>query len=433
MHCECSPEGEGHGWPECISLLLNRDRFANARDDNAMMLPIDTAFERINQNIQALPISSRPILECLNLTLAEDQHSPIDLPPFPQSAVDGYAVNHADLNTQPLPVEGEIPAGGMASAPVHQAGTAIRIFTGGFVPLGADTVIRQEHTTVENGQLRTTQDIAQGADFRQQGEEIQQGCLIAQAGATLTAGLCGSLSNSGIAELPVHQQPRVRVLITGNEVVPPGQALKPGQVYDANGATCLNFFKSQGIQDLSVQWIKDDAATVLAAMQQALDECDLLITTGGVSVGDYDYIPSSCDTLGAETVFHKVAQKPGMPLLFATLDGKAILGLPGNPAAVAVNLNLYAQRILGLFGNAALAAPHWQTGTLADDIRCDARRDRWVRMHQKINDSGVVTLHRLSHQASHMLTNMNAANALIRVNAGQDLSHGNAVQWCHAK
>jgi molybdopterin molybdotransferase len=400
------------------------------------MIPIDNAFEQINQNIKALPTSKRPILECLDLTLAEDQNSPIDLPPFPQSAVDGYAVTHADLTAQPLTVEGEIPAGGMNAAPEHKPKTAVRIFTGGFVPLGADTVIRQEYTALDDGKLSTTEDVAKGADFRQQGEEIQQGALLAKAGSKLTPGLIGSLSNSGIAELMVHQQPRVRVLITGNEVIPPGNKLKPGQVYDANGATCLNFFKTQGIQDLSVQWVKDDADTVKAAMQKALDECDLLVTTGGVSVGDYDYIPSSCDALGAETIFHKVAQKPGMPLLFAIhkTNGadKAILGLPGNPAAVAVNLNLYAQRILDLFAGSQTPGPLWQAALLADDIRADSRRDRWVRMHQQVADNGQISLSRLRHQASHMLTNMNEANALIRVKAGQDLRAGDIVAWCPA-
>lgn len=396
------------------------------------MLPIDDAFERIIQAIKPLASSKRPILDCLDLTLAEDQHSLIDLPPFPQSAVDGYAVAFADLSAQPLNVSGEIPAGGMDSPPVHNPGTAIRIFTGGFVPKGADTVIRQEHAVVENGQLHSTVDITKGADFREQGEEVQQGALLAKAGSKLTPGLIGSLSNSGIAELAVYQQPRVRVLITGNEVIPPGTPLKPGQVYDANGATCLNFFKAQGIQDLSLLWVKDDAATVKAAMQNALDECDFLITTGGVSVGDYDYIPKTCDGLGAETIFHKVAQKPGMPLLFAKLKHKAILGLPGNPAAVAVNLNLYAKRILNLFSACAVPGPYWQNAMLADDIRADARRDRWVRMHQSVANNGQVTLSRLRHQASHMLTNMNEANALIRVKAGQDLKAGDIAAYCPA-
>lgn len=396
------------------------------------MLPIDTAFERINQHIQALPSQPRPILECLNLNLAEAQYSPIDLPPFPQSAVDGYAVTYADLAQQPLPVVGEIPAGGMPAAPVHQPSSAVRIFTGGFVPQGADTVIRQEYAAINNGQLSTTQTISQGADMRLQGEEIQRGALLAQAGAKLTPGLIGALSNSGIAKVEVYQAPRVRVLITGNEVVPPGQPLKPGQVYDANGATCLNFFKAQGIENLSVEWIKDDADSVRNAMQNALNECDLLITTGGVSVGDYDYIPSSCDALGANTVFHKVAQKPGMPLLFAMLNDKAILGLPGNPAAVAVNLNLYAKRILDLLSGSHAAGPHWQAAVLQDNIRADAKRDRWVRMHQTVDANGQVILKRLQHQASHMLSNMNEANALIRVNAGQDLHADDCVHWCQA-
>lgn len=401
------------------------------------MIPIDDAFALLNQHIQALPTQVQPILECLNNTLSADQFSSIDLPPFPQSGVDGYAVAHADLSRQPLPVTGEIPAGGMAQAPVHKVGTAIRIFTGGYVPLGADTVIRQEYAAINEGQLSTTHAIEQGADFRLQGEELNQGALLAQAGTTLTPGLIGSLSNSGIAQLPVHRQLRVRVLITGNEVVPPGQALQPGQVYDANGATCLNFFKAQGIIDLNVRWIKDDADTVISAMRKALDECDLLITTGGVSVGDYDYIPSSCDALRAQTIFHKVAQKPGMPLLFATvkssLGTKAILGLPGNPAAVAVNLNLYAQRVLDLFSNKRLPGPLWQQAVLTDDIRADGRRDRWVRMHQNIASNGQVSLQRLSHQASHMLTNMNEANALIRVRAGQDIEAGTVVAWCKAQ
>lgn len=396
------------------------------------MLPIDDAFAALNQHVLALATADEPILDVLNHTLAADQISPIDLPPFPQSAVDGYAICHADLESVPLPVKGEIPAGGMDSAPLHQAGTAIRIFTGGHLPTGADSVIRQEHARIEDGQLLPTEAISIGADMRRQGEEIQQGALLANAGATLTPGLIGSLSNSGIASVPVFQPPRVRVLITGNEVVPPGQALKPGQVYDANGATCLNFFKAQGITDLSVEWIHDDATSVKSAMQKALAECDLLITTGGVSVGDYDYIPSSCDAIGAKTIFHKVAQKPGMPLLFATADKKTILGLPGNPAAVAVNLNLYAKRVLDIMSGSRQAGPHWQAGLLADDLRADGKRDRWVRMHQKINEQGQVTLHRLSHQASHMLTNMNEANALIRVRAGQDLKQKECVQWCPA-
>ncbi|MDD9891894.1 MAG: molybdopterin molybdotransferase MoeA, partial [Gammaproteobacteria bacterium] len=346
--------------------------------------------------------------------------------------VDGYAVTHADLAVQPLTVEGEIPAGGMDSAPIHKPNTAVRIFTGGFVPQGADTVIRQEYTALEGGKLSTTEEVAKGADFRQQGEEVQHGALLAKAGSKLTPGLIGSLSNSGIVELAVYQQPRVRVLITGNEVIPPGNDLKPGQVYDANGATCLNFFKAQGIKDLSVQWVKDDADTVKSAMQNALDECDLLITTGGVSVGDYDYIPSSCDALGAATIFHKVAQKPGMPLLFATLENKAILGLPGNPAAVAVNLNLYAKRILDLFGGCTMPGPIWHKALLLDDIRADGRRDRWVRMHQSVNENGQITLGRLRHQASHMLTNMNEANALIRVFTATDLAAGDVIDWCPA-
>lgn len=396
------------------------------------MLPIDDAFLRIDQSVVPLGVTDRPILECLGARLAQDQFSAIDLPPFPQSAVDGYAVAHADLDSQPLPVVGEIPAGGMAAAPVHEAGTAVRIFTGGYVPRGADTVIRQEYAKVEKGQLSITQAVTKGADFRRQGEEIKQGDRVALAGSALAPGLIGALSNCGIAQLPVFKQPSVRVLITGNEVVPPGKDLEPGQVYDANGATCLNFFKAKGLQDISVEWIRDDADTVQTAMRKALDECDLLITTGGVSVGDYDYIPSACDALGAETVFHKVAQKPGMPLLFATLQNKAILGLPGNPAAAAVNLNLYATRILDLLGGSKSPGPVWQKAVLADQVRADSRRDRWVRMRQSVAENGQVSLHRLRHQASHMLTNMNEANALIRVNAQHDLQAGDLLEFCLA-
>lgn len=396
------------------------------------MLPIDDAFKRVDQHVKPLASVDTPILSALNHCLSSDQHSLIDLPPFPQSAVDGYAVAYDDLAQGPLPVAGEIPAGAMSFTPVHQPGTAVRIFTGGFVPTGADTVIRQEYAAINHGQLSLTETVDRGADMRQQGEEVQKGTLLAKAGSLLTPGLIGSLSNSGIDRVTVAQAPRVRILITGNEVVPPGQTLQPGQVYDANGATCLNFFKAQGIEDVAVSWVQDDANTVQRAMQQALAECDLLITTGGVSVGDYDYIPSSCDALGATTVFHKVAQKPGMPLLFAELNSQYILGLPGNPAAVAVNLNLYGKRILDRLAGLPKPGPHWHAAVLADPVRADSRRDRWVRMHQKVTDKGQLSLHRLQHQASHMLTNMNEANALIRVHAGQDLAAGDIVAWCKA-
>lgn len=390
------------------------------------LISIDDALALIQSTPSALTVEQLPLTECLNRYLAQDVYSGVDLPTFSQSAVDGYAICSSSENLQDSVFEviGEIKAGSELDHQLLQ-GQAIRIFTGGKIPTGTTHVARQEIVKIEsNNKIRLVEHIQQQADIRFAGEEIQLGQKIAECGQKINIGALAALSMIGVRSIAVYQLPKVAVLVTGDEVAETPEDLKAGKVFDANGPLLKAWFEDCGIE-VNILHIADESQRVTQCFNQLKQQYDVIITTGGVSVGDYDFVrPCSFDA-GFEQIFWKVKQKPGKPLFFAQYIEDEhrcfLLGLPGNPAAVYVCMQIYGKVLLDALQNQDQSA-NWFSGTLTHELKSDAR-ERFLRM-QAYYEHGQLKLKSLAKQQSHMLSNLMQANCLVRVPANTKLEIG---------
>lgn len=395
---------------------------------------IDQALAHYAERLRPLGVDTVPVTSALGRVLAEPPRAALDLPPFTQSGVDGYALRAADVGraTPETPVTlrlvGEVAAGSAALPPV-EPGTAVRIFTGGALPPGADTVARQEIVTRDGDTLALRQPLAPGTDTRFQGEELAEGTPLGQPGQRLTPGAVAALATAGVAAVSVQRRPRLAVLITGDEVVPVGQPRPPGAIFDANGPLIAAWCAARGLPAPALLSVPDRPERLRAALGEALEEADLVLTTGGVSVGEHDHVRAEAAALGVEQVFWRVAQKPGMPLYFGVRGHKAVLGLPGNPGAVLVGLEAHAARVLAHLEGEQPPAPHWQRAPLAEAFTADHKREGLVRMRLLHDDAGQARLWPLGRQASHMLSNLFEATVLVRVPPGPQPA-GTRLAWC---
>ena len=390
------------------------------------LISIDEALALIQSTPSALTAEQLPLTECLNRYLAQDVYSGVDLPTFSQSAVDGYAICSSSENLQDSVFEviGEIKAGSELDHQLLQ-GQAIRIFTGGKIPTGTTHVARQEIVKIEsNNKIRLVEHIQQQADIRFAGEEIQLGQKIAECGQKINIGALAALSVIGVRSIAVYRLPKIAVLVTGDEVAETPEDLKAGKVFDANGPLLKAWFEDYGIE-VNILHIADESQRVTQCFNQLKQQYDVIITTGGVSVGDYDFVrPCSFDA-GFEQIFWKVKQKPGKPLFFAQYIEDEhrcfLLGLPGNPAAVYVCMQIYGKVLLDALQNQDQSV-NWFSGTLTHELKSDAR-ERFLRM-QAYYEHGQLKLKSLAKQQSHMLSNLMQANCLVRVPANTKLEIG---------
>jgi molybdopterin molybdotransferase len=395
-------------------------------------IPIDEALARLDAGIQPLPVERVPLERALSRVTAMPVAAQCDLPPFDQSAMDGYALRAADAAAAPLslPLAATVAAGPHTDLPRLPSGHACRIYTGGLMPLGADTVIRQEWTEAQDGAVLIKRAIPVGHDMRSQGEELRLGTPMCPAGRRLDPGLIGALAMAGVAEVEVRRAPRIRVLVSGDEVIPAGQSPRPGEVFNANGPLLAAWLGSEGYDTVQVTQVADTPEAVRAALLDAFESCDLVISTGGVSVGDRDLIAPEAERLGAQRLFWKVAQKPGKPLFVARRGTSLLMGLPGNPASVLVNLAVFVRRALDRLEGLTRPGPQMHAGILAADVRADAERETWLRMRLEFSSGGQILLHPQPHQASHMLSNLAQANVLARLPmASVPIAAGSAVPW----
>ncbi|MBA2608781.1 MAG: molybdopterin molybdotransferase MoeA [Actinobacteria bacterium] len=394
------------------------------------MITVDEALAALGAAIDPLQIETISTGAALGRVLAAAVPSAEPLPRFDQSAVDGYAVDHSDLTGVPvsLPLGGVIAATGYAETPKLAPGTAARIFTGGVLPTGADAVVRQELTRQDGDVVHITESVAPGADMRRAGDELAAGALVGSAGSIVTPGLLGALASIDADEVNVRRLPRVRVLVTGDEVVPLGTPLRLGEVPDVNGPLTAAHLARWGAPPLSVSQLADRADDVRAALDAALDSSDLVITTGGVSVGDYDFVPSAAEDLGADRVLWKVAQRPGMPLYVARRRGCLLIGLPGNPGAVVVNLHVYVRFALDLMLGLAPEC-RWLRAPKPPSVRALPDKTFWLRAKACTDDRGQLTFRSLDGQASHMITNLADADALVRIPPESDAATHDTVAW----
>lgn len=346
--------------------------------------------------------------------LAEPLHARVDNPAFDNSAMDGYAVNTADLQGQvaELPVLGESSCG---SAPgVLAPGTAMRIFTGAPLPQGADAVVMQEAVDRAGGHARFSRPVVPGDNVRRRGEDFCSGEVLYGAGRRLTPFDIALLSTAGIAGVPVYRRARVLVVATGNELVSPGTPLKPGQIYESNRLATLLQMEALGAAVADGGMVPDQPNAVRAMLRDAADY-DFVITSGGVSVGDHDLVKQIFAETG-RIEFWRVKIKPGKPLAFGRIGERGhFFGLPGNPVASLVTFKLFVEPALIAWHH---GARHWPElrAMASNAFKHRPGRTEFVRARLRVVDGGLVAV-ALQGQGSHQLGTLRETNALIRVEA----------------
>ena len=297
------------------------------------LVSVSQARALIASSLPQIKPSLKELMHSTGLAAAEDIFSPLDIPAFDQSSMDGYAIYAEDIKG-PLAVQGVIAAGD-GNPELLQRNHAMRIFTGAPLPAGADTIVMQEKVVVDaSGITVTDTDIGIGTHVRKLGSELKKGELVLKKGTVITAPVTGLLASLGISSISVYPRLAVCLIATGNELQMPGQPLERGQVYESNIYFLQAALKPYAENLESVLYVRDDLEAIQEALARALRESDMVILTGGVSVGDYDFVRKAADQLGIHCKFHKVKQKPGKPLYFGTRENKIIFGLPGNPASV---------------------------------------------------------------------------------------------------
>jgi len=386
---------------------------------------------------RAVPLSSRRVSidEALDRILAEDVVATEDLPPFPNSAMDGFAVRAEDVATatreQPvrLRVLADAPAGTVVACEVR-SGTAVRIMTGASLPPGTEAVVPVEHTASTSAEVTVLRPVRKGGNLRQAGEDVRTGERVLVQGAVLRPAEIGLLAALGRTEVALLPPPRVAVLTTGAELVEAGLRPGPGQVRDANIHGLCAQVRAVDAQARPFPRIPDERSLVEAALRQALETCDVVLTNGGVSAGDYDFMKETLERLGAEPIFCQVNQKPGRPLMFWMLQGKPVFGLPGNPVAAMVCFEVYVRPALRkMMGHTLLFRPRVEA-VLTEDYRKGGgdRRTHWLRVLAR-SEGGRWAATATGPQGSGILSSMTRANAIAEIpEAAGDLAAGTRVE-----
>jgi molybdopterin molybdotransferase len=318
------------------------------------MISVKEAKAIILGTVPCLPPVTQPLMAVRGLVLAADVLAAVDIPNFRQSSMDGYALSYSN-NYESFKIIGEMAAGTDKQLTVLP-GQATRIFTGAPLPLGADTVVMQEKVVLEHGSLLIKDpNLEAGQNVREQGAEIKAGMLAMKEGMVLTPAALGFLAGIGIAEASVIPRPLVSIILTGNELQQPGKDLGFGQVYEANGTMLTAVLKQAGVEDVVIYKAADDLGSLCEVLDEALQRSDLVLLTGGVSVGDYDFVVEATRHCQIKQHFHKVKQKPGKPLYFGTKYNKVVFGLPGNPSSVLSCFYNYVLLAVGKLMNKELA------------------------------------------------------------------------------
>ncbi|MUH34616.1 molybdopterin molybdenumtransferase MoeA [Zobellia amurskyensis] len=281
--------------------------------------------------------------DALDYVVAKDVTSKIDMPPFRQSAMDGYALHLYDDFT--YTVVGELQAGDN-NDPILRKGEAVRIFTGAPVPTSANTVVMQERVTVDGNKIIIEEPPKVNTNIRPKAEQIKVGGIAINKGTTIKGVHIGFLASLGVTKIIVSKKPSVAIVVTGNELVAPGMHLSYGEIYESNGAMLTAVLNELGYKNTSVVTIKDDYDTTKNVLKDTLGKYDVVIVTGGVSVGDYDFVGKAFNAIGVQEIFYKVKQKPGKPLFFGKKEGASVFGLPGNPAAALSCFYIYVYPLL---------------------------------------------------------------------------------------
>ncbi len=379
------------------------------------LMPVVDALARILQNATPLPSESAPLAEAAGRVLAEDVAARNTQPPADVSAMDGYAVRAVDVATTPatLKLIGEVAAGHPFSGAVG-TGEAARIFTGGVLPAGADTVVIQENTRREGDAVIIGKAAAKGRNVRVQGLDFVRGDVLLKKGHRLTGRDLMLAAAMNHPSVPVHRRPKVAVLGTGDELVPPGSALQAGQIVHSNGFALMALARREGgtVADLGI--VPDRVDSTIAAVRRARElGADILVTCGGVSVGDHDLVQKSLAVEGLALSFWKVALRPGRPVMHGRLGEMHVLGLPGNPVSAYVCALLFLVPLIRRLAGRGDLSPAAESAVLGNDLPANDERMDFLRATLQPGPDGTPVATPLPIQDSSMMAALAKADCLV--------------------
>ncbi|MDO3693559.1 molybdopterin molybdotransferase MoeA [Wenyingzhuangia sp. chi5] len=376
-------------------------------DMNNYLVSIKEAMNLVNTNVLSKKPKKVLLKNALDLFLAEDIISPINMPPFHQSAMDGFAILFDETHQNNFTLVDEIKAGDNNKRTLN-IGEAVRIFTGAPTPTNANAVIMQENTSVENGVLNIDDTLTDFKNIRLAGEQIKQKQVALQKGEKLNPAAIGFLATLGITEVSVYPKPSISIVVTGNELVTPGTPLEYGQIYESNAIMLQTALAKKGFTDVTITKVKDDYEATRAALNDVIKQSDLVLISGGISVGDYDFVGKALLELKTEQIFYKIKQKPGKPLFFGKNQNTIIFALPGNPASALTCYYIYIESALQkMIGNPNYSKPTISL-TLSNEYIKNGTRGEFLKA--KVTGGEVEIL---GSQSSAMLNSFAQANALI--------------------
>jgi molybdopterin molybdotransferase len=390
------------------------------------LLTLEAAQALVLERAEPLAPERVPLEQAAGRVLAETATAVVDLPPFPSSAMDGYALRSADTPGR-LPVVARIAAGTPAGRPLGP-GEAMGISTGGVVPDGADAVIQLELVVETVDHVTVHDPVVQGANIRPVGRDVTAGGTVVSAGTRLGASRIGALAAAGVAEVTCVRRPRAAVLTTGSELRAPGLPLAAGEVYEANGVMLAAQLESEGVLVTRLAVVADDEDEHRRAIEQGLEH-DVLVTSGGVSMGPHDLVRRVEADLGVQEIFWRVAVRPGKPVSFGVRGSTLVFGLPGNPVSSLVGGELFVRPALRALQGMADPRPRFASGRLSVTVMRNAGRDDLVRARSTVTEDGVV-VEPVSGQESHMIVRAAEADALVLVPRGEgELPAGSTVRY----
>jgi molybdopterin molybdotransferase len=386
-----------------------------------MMVSVSSAFSLIAQHAQNLQAVKLPLKQSLGHYLAEDIFAPISIPSFRQSAMDGYAIQMG--SAQSYEVVGESKAGDFWNFDLGE-NAAVRILTGARVPDMADTVVVQENTRMDGSKIHLKRMPRPFGNIRSIGEQVMKGDLVAKKGSKVNATLLGFLASFGLEEVLVISKPKITVIVTGSELQAAGLPLHPGGVYECNGTAMEAMLAEQGFQVEALHHVPDERSATIEAVSQSLG-ADVLLISGGISVGDYDFVKAALQESGVEEVFYQVNQKPARPMWFGKKGKTLVFALPGNPAAMAVCLQVYILPLLHKIASGAELNLNLEIGILFGEVENACGKSRFLCAQEK---NGMVTI--LEKQSCNTLSGFARANALVFIDESvPGLGFGDKVQF----
>ena len=388
------------------------------------MVSIEEARQIVLAHAKQLPFVTVPLLEGLGMVLAEDVRSPWDIPAADNSAMDGYAFSHTSFRGRSLPVCGFLPAGTIRTEAIPP-GQAIKIMTGAQIPPGCDTVVPVEDVLETPEGIDLTGALKPGSHVRKRGEDVGTDELVFSAGTLIRPQEVGMLASFGMTEVHVYRKPVVAILATGDELVEPGEVRLPGKIVNSNSLSVAAQVLEAGGTPIMLGIARDDREITRDMLQKGL-QADVIITSGGVSVGDHDFVKEVIEEMGGELKFWKINMKPGKPLAFAVVAEKPLFALPGNPVAAMVGFEMFVRpALLAMMGHTRIFRPLVKA-VATEPISNSGDRPHLIRALVDLQD-GKYHLKTTGNQGSARISSLTLGNALVLIPAGVSVSTGEEV------